>query len=73
MPEKDDLPSIDEFGERLKKARPKTPAEQRAELAKSQSTAIGKGFRVASELLAALLVAGALGYGLDRLIVSTNG
>ncbi len=69
MPEKDDLPSIDEFGEKLDKARPLSEEERlRAAQAHSQGTALGKGMRVGSELLAALLVAGALGYGLDRLI-----
>ncbi len=69
MPEKDDLPSIDEYGERLDKARPGSVAEQlQARAALNQSTALGKGIRIASELLAALLLAGALGYGLDRLI-----
>ncbi|MCI5044872.1 MAG: AtpZ/AtpI family protein [Aquisalinus sp.] len=68
MPDKDELPSIDEFGERLKKARPLSPEEQvRAHLDEGQGTALGRGMKIASELLAALLVAGALGYGADQL------
>ncbi len=72
MPEKDDLPSIDDFSDRLKKARPLSEEEKlNQHLNQNQGTALGRGMRVASELLAGLLVAGALGYGLDQLIGTT--
>ena len=61
----DDLPSIDEFGERLDQSRRKQDGP--ADLHQSERSALGQAFRIGSEMLAALLVAGAMGYGLDRL------
>ncbi len=58
-------PSLDEFSKRLDAARgdPATAEASRAGLGRSA----GRALRVASELLAALLVGAALGWGLDRL------
>ena len=60
-----DLPSIDDFGERLSKVRDQNTPVENAE--KSTST-LGWGLRIGSEMIAALLVGGALGWGLDGLI-----
>lgn len=60
----DELPSIDAFGERLKKAKPLTARDK---LRASEGAAMGQGMKVASELLAAILVGGAIGYGFDQL------
>lgn len=59
-------PSLDEFSKRLNAARgDKADAENpRA----GTGAALGRAFRVASELLAALLVGMLLGLGLDRLL-----
>lgn len=65
MADKDGLPSIDEFGERLKKARPAAAVEQR--LKASERTMLGRAFRVSTEMLVSLALTGALGYGADRL------
>jgi len=62
----DDLPSIDDFGERLEKSRRKENGVK--DLQRSERSALGQAFRVGTELLAALLVAGAIGYGIDQLI-----
>ena len=64
----DDLPSIDAFDERLKKAKPLSAREK---LETTNGKAMGEGMKVASEMLAALLVGGALGYGFDKLVGTT--
>ncbi|NHK28723.1 AtpZ/AtpI family protein [Parvularcula flava] len=64
--EDDDLPSIDDFGERLEKSRRKDDAVE--DLQRGERSALGQAFRIGTEMLAALLVAGAIGYGIDQLI-----
>ncbi len=59
-----DLPSLDEFGARLDKATPKPPAPG------ENGAALGQGMKIASEMIAAFLVGGALGYGADKLFES---
>lgn len=58
-------PSLDEFSKRLDAVR----GEKTEEKASPEGTgaAMGRAFRVASELLAALFVGGVLGLGLDKL------
>lgn len=56
----DDLPSIEEFGERLRQSRGEEPTVE-----PKDGTMLGWGMRIASELLAALLVACLLGWGID--------
>lgn len=56
-------PSLDEFSKRLDAARGASTAEKpRA----GTGAAMGRAFRVASELMAALLVGALLGLGIDR-------
>jgi len=59
-------PSLDEFSKRLDAARgdPATAETSRAGLGRST----GRALRVASELLAALLVGSLIGWGLDKLL-----
>lgn len=66
MPDKDEneLPSLDEFGSRLDKAR---GIESESPARKSDGTLLGWGMRIASELAASLLIGAAIGYGFDRL------
>ncbi|MEL7492014.1 MAG: AtpZ/AtpI family protein [Pseudomonadota bacterium] len=62
---KQEPPSLDEFSNRLNAMRGdkeiEKPSKQR------EGAQMGQGLRVASELLAALLVAGGIGWGLDQL------
>lgn len=62
-------PSLDEFSKRLDAARgePKGAETSRA----GTGPALGRAFRVASELLAGLFVGGGLGWGLDKLLATT--
>ncbi len=55
--------AFDEFSERLEKARDAQPDEGATQ--ESQGAAMGMGLKLASELLAALIVGGLLGYGAD--------
>lgn len=63
----DDLPSIDDFADRLEKSRARD-LERDDAARDNPNSLLGQALRIGTELLAALLVAGALGYGLDRLI-----
>ena len=65
-PEKNGLPSLDELGDRINQAR----GQDKSTDAMS-GAAMGNGWRVASELIAALLVAVALGIGRDRVFHTT--
>lgn len=65
MADKDDLPSIDEFGERLKKATPAATPQER--LKASEGTMLGQALRLSTEMLVALALTVALGIGADRL------
>jgi ATP synthase protein I len=60
-------PSLDEFSKRLDAARGDRAPEPAGA---GTGVALGRALRVASELLAALLVGTALGWGLDRLLGS---
>ena len=63
---KHDPSPLDEFSSRLEAAR--KAADPNAEDANAtRGRAMGKGFRLASELLAAMIVGPLLGLGLDRL------
>jgi len=63
---KHDPTPLDEFSSRLEAAR--KAADPNAEDADAtRGRAMGKGFRLASELLAAMIVGPALGLGVDRL------
>lgn len=57
-------PSLDEFSKRLDAARGDKTEEQSSRA--GIGAAMGRAFRVASELLAALFVGALLGLGLDR-------
>lgn len=59
-------PSLDEFSKRLDAARGDRNEARLARAGTGQS--LGRALRVSSELLAALLVGTALGWGLDRLL-----
>lgn len=62
---KQEPPSLDEFGDRLKAARgDDTDAESSRE---PGGAAMGRAMRVSSELIAGLFVGALLGAGLDRL------
>ncbi len=61
-PDNDDLPSLDEFGAKLDEAHRNALPEQA-----TNGAALGAGLKIASEMLAAFLVGGALGHGADRL------
>ena len=57
----EDPPSLDEFSERLNAKRGKLDAEAPA----TSGAAWGRAMRVSSELIAGVIVGGALGFGLD--------
>lgn len=62
-------PSLDEFSKRLEAVRGDTK-DAKASQART-GPALGRAFRVASELLAGLFVGGGLGLGLDKLLATT--
>lgn len=61
---RDKPPSLDEFSERLDAMR----GEPNEEKPPGAGAGLGQAMRLSTELLAGLLVGGALGYGLDRLL-----
>lgn len=61
-PNRDDLPSLDEFSERLERIR----GDSKAESPKGSASAWGRAMRISSDLLAGLFVGCLLGLGLDR-------
>jgi len=63
MPKQDDQSSLASVGARLKAARGR---QLGAESRKSQPSAMGHGMRAGVELIAAVMVGGGIGYGLDR-------
>lgn len=63
---KQDPPSLDEFSRRLDAARGAGPEPENSN--RSGSAALGRAFRVGSEMLAGLLVGGLLGLGLDTVL-----
>lgn len=63
--DKQDPPSLKEFSARLDTAR--GVVEQQENRHDGRSEALGKGFRLASELIAAVIVGLALGLGIDAL------
>ncbi|HNR76969.1 MAG TPA: AtpZ/AtpI family protein [Parvularculaceae bacterium] len=65
---KQDPPSLDEFSQRLDAARGVKEAKENSR--RTGSVALGRAFRVGSELLAALLVGALLGWGLDTVFSS---
>ena len=62
---KQDPPSLDAFSKRLDAARRRRDDATNEQAVRGE--ALGQGFRVASELLAALIVGAGLGLGLDAL------
>jgi ATP synthase protein I len=62
-------PSLDEFSKRLDAARGESKSAEASRTGTGQS--LGRAFRVASELLAALFVGGLLGLGLDRVLATS--
>jgi ATP synthase protein I len=63
---------ISELGERLDKVKAQRQAEAEAELdAEMRGRGMAYGLRMAAELVAAVIVGGAIGYGLDRWLGST--
>ncbi len=62
-PNRDDLPSLDEFSERLERLR---GHGQTAESPKGSASAWGRAMRISSDLLAGLFVGCLLGVGLDH-------
>lgn len=63
---RDKPPALDEFSERLDRMR----AEPDEKGPPSAGAGLGRAMRISTELLAGLLVGGALGYGLDRFLES---
>lgn len=61
-----DLPPLDELSSRLKAARKDAALDAEA-AGQNRGRAIGSGFRLGSELLAAMIVGPLLGLALDRL------
>lgn len=61
---RDKPPSLDEFSNRLDAMRD----EPEQENPKGMGAGLGQAMRISTELLAGLLVGGALGYGLDRFL-----
>ncbi|MGE0850741.1 MAG: AtpZ/AtpI family protein [Hyphomicrobiaceae bacterium] len=63
---------ISELGARLDKVKAQHHAEAEAELdAEMRGRGMAYGMRMAAELVAAVIVGGAIGYGLDRWLGST--
>jgi ATP synthase protein I len=63
---------IAELGERLGKVKAQRQAEAEADLdADMRGRGMAYGMRMAAELVAAVIVGGAIGYGLDRWLGST--
>lgn len=63
---------ISELGERLDKVKAQRQAETEADLdAEMRSRGMAYGMRMAAELVGAVIVGGAIGYGLDRWLGST--
>ncbi len=63
---------ISELGARLDKVKAQRHAEAEAELdAEMRGRGMAYGLRMAAELVAAVIVGGAIGYGLDRWLGST--
>ena len=63
---------ISDLGERLGKVKAKREAEAQADLdAEMRGRGMAYGMRMAAELVAAVIVGGAIGYGLDRWLGST--
>src|SRR6185503_11931116 len=63
---------ISELGARLDKVKAQRQAEAEAELdAEMRGRGMAYGMRMAAELVAAVIVGGAIGYGLDRWLGST--
>jgi ATP synthase protein I len=63
---------ISELGARLDKVKAQRHAEAEAELdAEMRGRGMAYGMRMAAELVAAVIVGGAIGYGLDRWLGST--
>lgn len=62
-----DKAAFDDFAARLDEARADLEGAELAKAQKARGAAMGLGIKLASELLAALIVGGALGYGLDLL------
>ncbi len=61
---RDTPPSLEDFSQRLGAMR----GEPEKEKPSGAGAGLGQALRLSSELLAGLLVGGALGYGLDRLL-----
>ena len=59
-------PSLEEFSKRFEAAR--GPEKEESTPQQGEGAQMGQGLRVASDLLAAFLVGGGLGWGLDRLL-----
>lgn len=59
--------AFDDFASRLDEVRADRDGTALAEAQKARGAAMGLGIKLASELIAALIVGGALGYGLDLL------
>jgi len=57
--------AFDDFAARLDEARADRAGQDLAKAQKARGEAMGLGIKLASELVAALIVGGALGYGLD--------
>jgi ATP synthase protein I len=68
MTDKDQPPGLDDFAQRLKKAQGDEAKKNAPGLLSSglPKSAIGLAFRVGAELVAGVMVGGAIGYGLDR-------
>ncbi|MEZ5917491.1 MAG: AtpZ/AtpI family protein [Parvularculaceae bacterium] len=62
---KQESSSLEEFSKRLDAVRGASSSKESAE--SGRNAAMGKGFRLASELLAAMIVGPVLGLGIDKL------
>jgi ATP synthase protein I len=72
MSDQEHTPSRDSVAARLAEAEARAAAERERQASRrAAGAAQGVGFRIATELLAALIVGGGLGYGLDRWLDTT--
>jgi ATP synthase protein I len=56
-----------DLASRIARARAESPAQAEANRARGEMTGMGRAFRLASEFVAAIVVGGALGFGVDWL------
>ncbi len=60
--ERDELPSLEALGQKIRKAQPEQPAEDKPS---DYSSDMSKAFRFTAELVSGVLVGASIGYGID--------